>query len=280
MKRIFLALYGALLAMSVQAQTAPTVQLTCAPTSGISPASVTLTWSSTAAQSCTGSGSWTGTKPSSGTQTIADLRADASYTLTCKAAPTLGSARLSWVAPTANTDGSALTNLAGYRVHYGTSATALTQTVQIANPAATSYTVSALNSATWYFAARAYTSTGAESAVSNTVTKTVVETPGASASAQCAIDVDTRPAPPTSLQVIETTARDIDIDWTVPRLVAGPSRGRIALGTPCLAEYAIADAFYGVAPDQVEWEGTSRAAHPVARCGLVVGCPKCEGLQL
>lgn len=84
-----------------------------------------------------------------------------------------GGATLSWSAPTSNTDGTALSNLAGYRVSYGTSSSALTQTVQIANPSVTNYTISNLSPGTYYFAVRAYTSNGTESNNSNVSSKTV-----------------------------------------------------------------------------------------------------------
>lgn len=84
-----------------------------------------------------------------------------------------GSASLSWSAPTRNTNGTALTNLAGYRIHYGTSANNLNRTVQVSNPSVTNYVVPNLTPATWYFSVRAYTTAGVESALSNTATKTV-----------------------------------------------------------------------------------------------------------
>lgn len=86
----------------------------------------------------------------------------------------VGEATVNWTPPTSNTDGSALTNLAGYRVSYGTSPTALVSTVQVANPGLSSYTVSNLEPGTYYFAVRAYTSGGTESANSNVVSKVVV----------------------------------------------------------------------------------------------------------
>lgn len=84
-----------------------------------------------------------------------------------------GSATVSWTPPTQNTDGSTITGLAGFRIQYGTSASALTQTVQVANPGVASYVVTGLSSGTWYFAVRAYTNSGAESANSGVASKTI-----------------------------------------------------------------------------------------------------------
>jgi len=84
-----------------------------------------------------------------------------------------GGAQLSWTPPTSNSDGSTLTNLAGYRISYGTSANAMTQTVQVANPGITAYTMSNLSPGTYYFAVRAYTSNGTESVNSNVTSKVI-----------------------------------------------------------------------------------------------------------
>lgn len=84
----------------------------------------------------------------------------------------LGSATVSWTPPTTNTDGSALTNLAGYRIYYGTSASSLSSMVE-AGVGVTSMAVSNLSPSTWYFAVRAFTSTGLESDSSQLATKTV-----------------------------------------------------------------------------------------------------------
>lgn len=80
---------------------------------------------------------------------------------------------LRWTPPTLNTDNTTLTNLAGYRIHYGTSPTALTQTIQVANPGASSYAISNLSPGTYFFALRAYSSGGAESALSAIVSKVI-----------------------------------------------------------------------------------------------------------
>ena len=95
-----------------------------------------------------------------------------SFAITVSQATT-GSATLSWTPPTQNTDGSALTNLAGYRINYGTSSANLSQTVQIANVGIATYTVSGLASGTWYFAVKAYTTGGTESDLSNVGSKTI-----------------------------------------------------------------------------------------------------------
>lgn len=87
-------------------------------------------------------------------------------------APT-GIANLSWTAPVANTDGTPLVTLAGYRVYYGRTADNMDQSVQIQNAAITSLVVGELASGSWFFTVRAYTSTGAESADSN-IAQTII----------------------------------------------------------------------------------------------------------
>lgn len=96
----------------------------------------------------------------------------ASFSITVTQA-TSGSATVNWSAPTQNTNGSALTNLAGFHIYYGTSAGNLNQSVQIANPGLATYVLSDLAAGTWYFSVNAYTTTGAESVVSNIASKTI-----------------------------------------------------------------------------------------------------------
>jgi hypothetical protein len=84
-----------------------------------------------------------------------------------------GRATLSWTAPTENTDGSTLSNLSGYRIRYGTSATTLTQTIVISNASVTTYVVEDLAPATWFFAVTTVTSSGAESTHSNVASKQI-----------------------------------------------------------------------------------------------------------
>ena len=84
-----------------------------------------------------------------------------------------GMATLSWQAPTTNTDGAALTDLAGYRIYYGTDAGELSETVQLAGVGLQTYVIDDLGLGTWYFAIKAVTSTGVESALSDVVSKTI-----------------------------------------------------------------------------------------------------------
>ena len=88
-------------------------------------------------------------------------------------APTTGSATAYLTAPTQNTDGSALTDLAGMRIYYGTSPSGLTQVVQVPGSVSTTYVINNLASGTWYFGATAYDSVGTESAMSALSSKTI-----------------------------------------------------------------------------------------------------------
>lgn len=86
---------------------------------------------------------------------------------------TTGSALLQWHPPTTNTNGSTLTNLAGYTIKYGTNASSLSSTVKVANAGLTSYQIDGLAAGTYYFAISAYNSSGATSSLSSLVSKTV-----------------------------------------------------------------------------------------------------------
>ncbi len=84
-----------------------------------------------------------------------------------------GSATVSWQPPTTNTDGSPLTNLAGYKIYWGTTAGAYPNSVAVNNPGVTAYVVENLTPNTYYFAVKAFTSGGVESALSNSGSKAI-----------------------------------------------------------------------------------------------------------
>ncbi|MFZ6643703.1 hypothetical protein ACO0LL_28525 [Undibacterium sp. TC4M20W] len=76
-----------------------------------------------------------------------------------------GTASLAWSAPTINTDLSALTDLAGYRIYYGTTSGKYTKTIDL-GASATSYVLKDLAPATYYFVLTAIDTSNNESAMS------------------------------------------------------------------------------------------------------------------
>lgn len=115
------------------------------------------------------------------TITASDGKTSASlpaFTITVAQASTGGSggtgaATLSWTAPTENTDGTSLRDLAGFVIMYGESSTALTHSVRIENPSVGTYVLQDLPAGTHYFAIKAYAASGAESEMSGTVSKRI-----------------------------------------------------------------------------------------------------------
>jgi predicted phage tail protein len=87
--------------------------------------------------------------------------------------PARGSVTISWTAPTQNTDGTALTDLSGYRVLYGTSPDALTQSVEVAGSSVTATTIDGLTPGTYYVAVAAVNAAGLASDPSKTVSVTI-----------------------------------------------------------------------------------------------------------
>jgi hypothetical protein len=82
-------------------------------------------------------------------------------------------ATLSWQAPTTNTDGTPLTDLAGYRIYYGSSPEQLSHTVQINTAGLQTYVVDDLQPGTWYFAVTTVAANGVESTLSDVVATTI-----------------------------------------------------------------------------------------------------------
>ena len=85
-----------------------------------------------------------------------------------------GTATLSWLPPTENTDGTALTNLAGYKIYYGTNEGAYTKVITIDNVGIATYVVDNLAAGnTYYFVVTAFDSAGLQSDYSSVGSKTI-----------------------------------------------------------------------------------------------------------
>jgi hypothetical protein len=84
-----------------------------------------------------------------------------------------GNATLSWQAPDTNIDGSALMNLTGYRIHYGTSSGTYTKTIKIDTVGMTTYVVENLPPGTYYFAISSVAANGTESELSGEASTTI-----------------------------------------------------------------------------------------------------------
>lgn len=91
------------------------------------------------------------------------------------AATSTGTATLSWMPPTENTDGSVLTDLAGYKIYYGTTPGNYTSVITIDNPGITTYVVENLpGGSTYFFVITSVTSSGLESEFSTVGSKTIL----------------------------------------------------------------------------------------------------------
>jgi hypothetical protein len=84
-----------------------------------------------------------------------------------------GSATLSWVAPTQNTDGSALADLGGYVINYGTTSKNYTSAITVSNAGLTTYVVGDLPPGTYYFSMTTTATNGAQSAPSAEASMTI-----------------------------------------------------------------------------------------------------------
>ena len=158
----------------------PTVSLSAADSAVTSGGTATLTWTSTDAASCSAGGGWSGGKPVSGSELVGPLSTGTSFSLTCSNAngnamamvsvTVNGNLTLSWVAPSENVDGSALTDLAGYRIYWGVASRSYDDHVQLNDATATTHTV-VLPEGDYYVAMTALDDDGNESAHSNEVLK-------------------------------------------------------------------------------------------------------------
>ena len=173
--------------VSVVTPPAPTLSFTANPQSVLQNSSTSLSWTASHADTCTASDGWSGNKGTSGTEDSGSLSADVQFTLTCTGPGGMvvqsvqvtvvlsgnGTATASWNPPTTNTDGSTLTDLAGYKIYYGTASGVYDYVTVINDPGLTSYVIENLLPGDWYFAMTAFNSNGIESSFTPEATKTI-----------------------------------------------------------------------------------------------------------
>lgn len=104
-------------------------------------------------------------------ETVNDIARNRTQTIDI--GPVTNSFTLSWTAPTHNEDGTELTDLAGYKIYWGTSSGSYPNSVTINDRLATSYTVENLSPGTYEFVARSFNSSGVESRYSAPITKVI-----------------------------------------------------------------------------------------------------------
>jgi hypothetical protein len=90
----------------------------------------------------------------------------------CAAAAAAGTATLAWSAPATNADSTPLTDLAGYKVYYGTASAQYGTPVDV-GPASTYQINTLAEGVTYYFSVTAYNTAGGESGFSSEVSKAI-----------------------------------------------------------------------------------------------------------
>lgn len=248
---------------------APTVQLSATPTTGISPLSVTLNWSSTDAVTCEANGGWSGSKPLSGTEVVT-VSETTTFSLTCSQAD--GSATLTWTAPTQNTDNSPIPatgpgSLAGFKLYHApTEAGVATATPLVVNDkTATTHTIAGLPAGQRYYGAKAFNVEGIDSDMSGYVNNvvTIPATTGTSS-----VTVSTKPKPPV-LVAVQQTVYEVQNNPNGLRL--GRNVGTVPLGTSC-GETPVVETwtgtYYEVPLDAVTLNKMPKSAIVVVKCEL------------
>ena len=157
-----------------------------------------LSWDTQpAADTCTASGDWTGNKGAFGIETLAPISTSATYNITCEWLDV--TATLTWTAPTQNTDGTPLTDLAGFKVHYGATSGSYSVTNDYPDPNQTTAVIAPLTPGMWFFVATAYNAIDVESDFSNEASKLLTLDSDVKS---VGITVNPKPASPENLTVL------------------------------------------------------------------------------
>lgn len=205
-----LATFAALFAVSAEAQTLNfTVETSTSNGTSIVPR---LTWTTTPAGAVCNATTlpasnppsldpFHGSKPANGTNLLPAISATRSYTLNC-VWPGQSTATVTCTPPTQHTDGTPVTDLSGYRIDYGRSATSLDTAAYVTG--ACNWTSPTLAAGTWFFTARAVKANGLES---EPYAPPVPFTLAAGATQTRTLEVAVRfPNPPTNVAVVGNAA--------------------------------------------------------------------------
>jgi hypothetical protein len=177
--RALLIAAAALFSSAAYGQEEPTLTFTAQNTVGAGSVVPVLTWTTTpAATACEASGApeWSGSKPSSGNQTLTSISSSQTYTMRCTWS---GNQRktVSWTPPTTNVDGSPLTDLAGFEVFFNRSPENIevpgSGSPYVANGVINRVVIGPLLEGEWFFAVKAFNSAGQRSELSSIVSSTV-----------------------------------------------------------------------------------------------------------
>ena len=144
--------------------------------SGSSTAATSTTSTSTTGsnpQTAADSGTSTSGSSTSGSTTSGSTTTTGSAGSTAPTTVAGTSLTLGWVAPTQNSNGTLITDLAGYKIHYGTASANYTKVVAVSNPSLSRYVLDSLESGTYFFAITAYNSKGIESSLSGEISATM-----------------------------------------------------------------------------------------------------------
>jgi len=210
MKTRALCLLALLCVLPVFAHAAPpAVSVSINPSTGVFPYPATITWTASGASTCVASDGWSGSKALTGGSQLVTVSAATKYTLTCTAND--GSTTTTWTPPTTRTDGSSLTDLAGFNVYRGTSLTNIAR-VKSLGPTVLTYSDANLAPGNYYYLITSVDSLSQESTQAKSTpypVAVVASTMAASASASGP------PAPPSSPGSVTTVSVSTQTNVTV-----------------------------------------------------------------
>ena len=151
-----------------------------------------------------------------------------------------GNVTLSWDPPATNSDGTLLTDLAGYKLYYSTVSGSYTDIIDVGS--ATTYQVTDLTDGlTYYFTVTAYDTSQNESDYSNEVSKTVGAAPPSPPEPEIIVTDSVTPDNDLQMPFVDITEGDLS-DQTVTVSNAGNAEliiGDIALANPLASPFSI-----------------------------------------